>query len=150
MTVDFSAHSHNYQRNTVPAGGVPTYVTGGGGANLESIGNHSGGCSATNLYGLGWSNVNNIGYACGAAPVPPAKDQVHHFLLVSVSGTSVTVTPTNSLGGTFDPVTYNAPAQNANLSLTKTDSPDPVLAGAELTYNLTVGNSGPRAATGTS
>ena len=71
-----------------------------------------------------------LGYACGAAPVPTGKEQVHHFLLVSVSGTSVTVTPTNSLGGTFDPVTYNAPAQNANLSLTKTDSPDPVLARA--------------------
>ena len=83
-------------------------------------------------------------------PFPPTKDQVHHFLLVSVSGTSVTVTPTNALGRTFDPVTYNAPAQNANLSLTKTDSPDPVLAGQQLTYNLTVGNAGPRAATGSS
>ena len=41
----------------------------------------------------------------------------------------MTVTPTDELGGTFDPVTYNAPAQNANLSLTKTDSPDPVLVG---------------------
>src|SRR5687768_13058096 len=149
VTVDFSAHSHNYQRNSVPAGGVLTYVSGGGGANLESIGNHSAGCSATNLYGLGWSNVNNSGYACGAAPVPTGKEQVHHFLLVSVSGTSVTVTPTNSLGGTFDPVTYNAPAQNANISVTKSDSPDPVLVGQQVTYTLTVSNAGPRAATGT-
>ena len=59
---------------------------------------------------------------------------MHHFLLVSVSGTSVTVTPTDELGRTFDPVTYNAPAQNANLSLTKTDSPDPVLVGQQVTY----------------
>jgi uncharacterized repeat protein (TIGR01451 family) len=148
VTVDFGAHSHNYQRNSVPPGGVPNYVTGGGGANLESIGNHSAGCSALDQYGLGWSNVNDTPHACGAAPVPTGKDQVHHFLLVSVSGTSVTVTPTDSLGRTFDPITYNAPAQNANISVTKTDSPDPVLAGQQLTYNLTVGNSGPRAATG--
>ena len=74
---------------------------------------------------------------------------MHHFLSVSVSGTSVTITPTDELGRTFDPVTYNAPALNANLSLTNVDSPDPVLVGQQVTYNLTVGNAGPRAATGT-
>ncbi len=137
VTVDFSAHSHNYQRNSVPAGGVPTYVSGGGGANLESIG--GGGCSANDLYGLGWSNTSNVGSACGAGPVPATKDRVHHFLLVSVNGTSVTVTPTDELGRTFDPVTYNAPAQNANLSVTKQDTPDPVLVGQQVTYNLDVG-----------
>ena len=73
VTVDFNAHSHNYQRNSVPAGGVPTYVSGGGGANLESIGNHTAGCSAIDQYGLGWSNVNNVGSACGAAPCPPPR-----------------------------------------------------------------------------
>ena len=36
----------------------------------------------------------------------------------------------------------------ADLSLTKTDSPDPVLAGELLTYTLTVHNAGPRSATG--
>ena len=33
----------------------------------------------------------------------------------------------------------------ADLSLTKTDSPDPVLAGELLTYTLTVHNAGPQA-----
>ena len=74
---------------------------------------------------------------------------MHHFLLVSVSGTSVTVTPTDELGRTFDPVTYNAPALDANLSITNTDVPDPVLVGQQVTYTLTVNNAGPRAATGT-
>jgi uncharacterized repeat protein (TIGR01451 family) len=37
----------------------------------------------------------------------------------------------------------------ADLGLTKTASPDPVLAGAELTYTLTVDNAGPRDATNT-
>ena len=35
----------------------------------------------------------------------------------------------------------------ADLSLTKADSPDPVLAGEQLTYTLTVDNAGPRSAT---
>ena len=37
---------------------------------------------------------------------------------------------------------------SADLSLTKTDAPDPVLVGQELTYTLTVANAGPHAATG--
>ena len=61
---------------------------------------------------------------------------MHHFLLVSVNGTSVTVTPTDELGRTFDPVTYNAPAMNANLAMTNQDTPDPVLVGQQVTYNL--------------
>jgi uncharacterized repeat protein (TIGR01451 family) len=147
VTAGFNGHSHNYQRNTAPSGGIPTHITGGGGANLESIG-ATAGCGPSDAYGVGWSNTSNVGSACGAGPVPATKDRVHHFLLVSVSGTSVTVTPTDELGRTFDPVTYNAPALNANLSLTKTDAPDPVLVGQQVTYTLTVGNGGPRAATG--
>ncbi len=148
VTAGFNGHAHNYQRHTAPSGGIPTHITGGGGANLESVG-ANGGCGATDAYGVGWSNQSNVGSACGAGPVPATKDRVHHFLSVSVSGTSVTVTPTDELGRTFDPITYNAPAQNANLSITNADSPDPVLVGQQVTYNLTVGNAGPRAATGT-
>ena len=148
VTATFSGHSHNYQRNDAPPGGVPTHVSGGGGANLESIG--VGGCSALDVYGVGWSNQSNVGSACGSAPVPEAKDRVHHFLLVSVNGTSVTVTPTDELGRTFDPVTYNTPGLESDLELTATDSPDPVLIGGRVTYTLPVQNSGPRAATGVS
>ena len=54
---------------------------------------------------------------------------------------------------TADPVLVNNSASAddhvdpaADLSLTKTDSPDPVLAGELLTYTLTVHNAGPSSA----
>ena len=146
VTLGFAGHAHSYQRFTAPTGGIATYATGGGGATLDTIGTV--GCNPLDAYALGWSNTTNLGSACGSAPVPTAKDRVHHFLLVSVNGSTVTVTPTDELGRTFDPVTYTAPANNADLSLTKTDSPDPVVAGQLLTYTLTVTNNGPSTAIG--
>jgi uncharacterized repeat protein (TIGR01451 family) len=44
--------------------------------------------------------------------------------------------------------TTTAVAVEADLSVTKSDSPDPVSAGAELTYTLQVANAGPSTATG--
>jgi uncharacterized repeat protein (TIGR01451 family) len=43
---------------------------------------------------------------------------------------------------------YTIGCAAADLSVTKTDSPDPVFAGQEVTYTLTVRNGGPEAATG--
>lgn len=97
----FNGHSHIYQRNaTTPV----TYVTGGGGADVSSVG--SAGCSSTDAYAVGWSYSRNRGSACGTAPVPTDDAQVYHFLKVSVDGTSVTVTPTNALGLAFDVQNY--------------------------------------------
>ena len=58
-------------------------------------------------YGLGWSNSKNKGYATGSAPVPTSKAQVFSFLLVTVDGSQVTTRGVNSLGQSFDVITYS-------------------------------------------
>ena len=103
VSLGFNGHAHMYQRNTKPAGGIVTSLSGGGGAKLEPISR----CSSTDAYGLGWSYSSNKGSACGAAPKPSAISQVFHFLLVSVNGTTVTVKPIDSQGHAFDIQTYS-------------------------------------------
>src|SRR6185437_3584059 len=58
---------------------------------------------------------------------------------------------------TFDPASSNNQASaatavtpSADVSITKSDSPDPVLVGANLTYTLLVHNAGPSPAAGVS
>jgi hypothetical protein len=95
----FNGHAHIYERN-VQQNGIVSYVTGGGGATPEPVS----GCSAFDAYAIGWSSSG--GSSCHA-PRPTAASQVYHFLLVSVNGTNVTVTPTDELGRTFDVQTYS-------------------------------------------
>jgi hypothetical protein len=97
----FNGHLHAYERNTrQPGESFVSYVTGGGGATLESVG--GGGCSDFDAYAVGWSPVTGHGYSCGAASDPSSASHVYHFLLVTVHKKSVTVTPTDSTGRTFD------------------------------------------------
>src|SRR4051794_17218364 len=101
----FSGHAHTYQRNKADGkDGLPNYVTGGGGAKVEPIGDR--GCSKWDVYGIGWSYSRSAGSRCGSAPVAPSLSQGFHFLLVTVNGTQITVKPTDSTGRTFDVVTY--------------------------------------------
>jgi hypothetical protein len=112
VDIAFAGHAHVYQRNLKPhADGLVTYVTGGGGAALASMG--TAGCSPTDAYGIGWKPSEGTGGACGAAPLPDAAARVFHFLLVRVAGTRVTVTPTDELGRTFDTVGYDFAADGA-------------------------------------
>jgi hypothetical protein len=112
VDIAFNGHAHVYQRNLKPhAGGLVSYVTGGGGASPASMG--SSGCSDTNAYGIGWKGSTSTGSACGAAALPTGTAQVHHFLKVTVEGAKVTVTPTDSTGRTFDVVPYQFGADGA-------------------------------------
>lgn len=100
----FNGHAHIYQRNNASAVGMPiTYVTGGGGGGVDPVGP----CvTSVVAYAIGWSDTKLIGSKCGNAKAPVSAANVYHFLKVSVSGTSVTVTPTDSQGNTFDVRTY--------------------------------------------
>jgi chitodextrinase len=98
----FNGHAHMYQRNLKTSGGLVSYVTGGGGAKPEPITK----CKPNDAYGIGWSATSG-GSKCGSASVPTQINQVFHFLLVTVNGQQVTVTPINSLGQQFDQQTYD-------------------------------------------
>ncbi len=93
----FNGHAHHYERNypQIPGKPLVSYVTGGGGAALGSVST----CSAFDAYAIGSNS------SC-RAPKPVSAANVYHFLLVSVNGNQVTVTPTDSTGRTFDVQTY--------------------------------------------
>ena len=103
VDIIFDGHAHNYQRfRPRNAGGVISYLSGGGGAQLTPINT----CSSFDEYAIGWSYASSKGSACHA-PLPSTASQVFHYLLVTVNGATVTVTPTNAQGQTFDVKTYS-------------------------------------------
>ena len=77
-------------------------------------------------------------------PSPASDAQVFHFLKVAVDGTTVTVTPVNSLGQSFDTDTYNftpdsvPPSAPGSLTLTKTSSTKNKLSWTAATDNIGV------------
>jgi Calcineurin-like phosphoesterase/Purple acid Phosphatase, N-terminal domain len=98
----FNGHAHTYARATPEAYPV-SYVTGGGGAKLEPATV----CGAPIAAALGWSYSSSThGSSCGSLPRPTTIDRVFHFILVTVSGSTVTVAPTDELGRTFDVQKY--------------------------------------------
>jgi hypothetical protein len=119
----FNGHAHNYQRHVAPPGGVPSYVTGGGGARLTPITSR---CSPADAFAFGWSYATPKGSACGAAAKPTTPARVFHFLRVRVDGARVTVTPVDALGETFDVQTYDfgadpsPPTPPGGLAVTRT------------------------------
>jgi hypothetical protein len=100
VKIVFNGHTHSYERNTPQIAGTPmvSYITGTGGADFLSKVSP---CSSFDAYAIGGS-----GTSCNA-PSPTSDSQVFGFLLVSVNGNKVTVTPTDETGRTFDVHTYS-------------------------------------------
>ena len=119
VKIVFTGHAHIYERNVPMAGGplLPNYITGGGGAALETVSS----CDPWDAYAIAGSAH------CGAAPASNPLS-AFHYLLVSVNGNQVTVTPTDQTGLAFDVQTYSfgsggdteAPSNPANLTATAT------------------------------
>ena len=104
VDVVFNGHAHIYERNARSRRGMPvSYVTGGGGGRLAPVSE----CSPIDRYAIGWRYSTLNGTSCGSAPTPTSPDQVFHFLLVRVDGRTVTVTPTDEHGNTFDVRRYH-------------------------------------------
>jgi calcineurin-like phosphoesterase family protein/purple acid phosphatase-like protein len=104
VDIVFNGHAHTYARSPGSADAPVNYVTGGGGARLQPATV----CGPPIAAALGWSYSSSThGSSCGTLPRPESIDRVFHFLLVTVKGTTVTVTPTDELGRTFDVQTYD-------------------------------------------
>jgi hypothetical protein len=125
VNVVFNGHAHMYQRNVPALGSMVSYLTGGGGAVLEPTGGF--GCTGGDAYSIGWSPTNNSGSRCGAAATPTSASQVYHYLHVAVSGSTVTVTPKNAAGQSFDAVTYQFPSSAVPKTTTVAASADTYL-----------------------
>ena len=76
--------------------------------------------------------------------MPAETDQKTGLPIYSLYGD--TRRPTAAMLDNLDTIVTDVTG-SADLSITKSDSPDPVLAGDELTYTIDVTNSGPSTAT---
>ena len=111
VNLAFNGHAHLYERNVPPSGGVISYVTGGGGGVPTNVASTSA-CSSTDAYARGWDPTHAVGSSCGTpagggTAKPGTVAQAYSFLKVTVSGTDITVSPTDSTGAVFDQVTYH-------------------------------------------
>ncbi len=99
-------------------------------------------CAGTTTVTCTWAGATATGVNRSATIVVsvPANTNNGASLTAEASATSDTVDPTpgNNVANAATAV-----IASADLSLTLTDAPDPVVAGAQLTYTATVGNAGP-------
>ena len=110
VSMAFNGHAHTYQRiRPNGPGQIINYVTGGGGGVLGPV-DSAATCQSlqatATVYAIGWSPGSATGSACGLASAPLSAASVYNFLNVSVAGNTVTVTPYNALGTTFDVQSY--------------------------------------------
>ena len=118
------------------SGHFPTYVTGGGGGTLQPVG--EAGCKRVRRLRDRLVADEAQGHAVAAPrPSPTRPTRVFHFLKVTVSGTTVTVTPTDEHGRTFDVQTYNFSSSFPTPSSTARRRPRPTVRPRQFTFHAT-------------
>jgi uncharacterized repeat protein (TIGR01451 family) len=124
----------------------PTYSTATVGGNTVkrlaltgSVAGTTGTKDVLLLYGGHLARENEWGTNNGASSWPGASGKM---FLINFSGSTGT-----DANGDFIQINPKGIAKQADLAITKTDSPDPVTVGGTLTYTITVTNNGPNQAT---
>jgi purple acid phosphatase-like protein len=100
----FNGHAHIYERNAASSTGIVSYVSGDGGSPPDRLAV----CHSYDRYAIGWNTSTGVGSSCGAAPTPTSASDVMHFLRVSVTASSVTISGVTQDGTVFDTQTYAA------------------------------------------
>ncbi len=110
--------------------------------------------SATESTGSWTANDGTVTWNVGDVAVsdPPATITITVFVHEDATGQLVNnaavTSATSDPNGSNNLATWTTDLEaQAELTVTKDDSPDPVVAGSELTYTVTVGNNGPSTAT---
>ena len=127
--------------DTLPAGLTPTLATGTGwgpGVNACSIAGQTVSCTRSDVLGPGASYPSITITVLVALTAPPT---VTNTATVAGGG------ETNTANDTATDVANVLPPTDADMAITKTASPNPVLQGNALTYTLGVTNNGPAIAT---
>jgi uncharacterized repeat protein (TIGR01451 family) len=110
-----------------------------GGVTFGSATPSQGTCSGTSTVTC---NLGSLAFPGSATVTIVVTPTAAGTLNNSASVSSTTSDPNNG-NNTAGPITTTVNAPSANLSITKTDSPDPVTAGNQLTYSISVTNLGP-------
>jgi hypothetical protein len=95
-----------------PTSNTGTYcgAVSGFGGGFGGRGGFGGGGSGSSCTDGGFGGFGG-GFGGASSCTPTSESQVYSFLEVSVSGTSITVTPKNAAGQSFDVQTYSFPSQ---------------------------------------
>ncbi len=117
-----------------------------GGVTFVSATPSQGSCSQAG--GTVTCNIGSLSYTASATINIVFTTTAAGTVTGTANVTATTADPDNTNNNASASTTVNAVPTGADLTISKSDAPDPVVAGNDVTYNLTVANGGPNTATG--